>query len=61
MKPGFKTVRASELDSHADSPVVGKYAWILEDTGRRASVTGFTSDIGKPMSVPVVNAAVVYD
>ena len=59
--PDFETVTATELDSHADSPVVGKYAWILEDTGRRATVTGFTSELGKPMSVPVVNAAVAYD
>ena len=61
MEPDFETVTATELDSHADSPVVGKYAWILEDTGRRASVTGFTSDLGKPLSVPVVNAAVAYN
>ena len=54
-------VTATELDSHADSPVVGKYAWILEDTGRRTTVTGFTSDLGKPISVPVVNAAVAYN
>ena len=60
-KPDFETVTATELDSHADSPVVGKYVWILEDTGRRATVTGFASDLGKPMSVPVVNAAVAYD
>ena len=59
--PDYETVTATELDSHADSPVVGKYARILEDTGRRATVTGFTSDLGKPMSVPVVNAAVAYD
>lgn len=60
-EPDFDTVTATELDSHADSPVIGKYAWILEDTGRRATVTGFTSDLGKPIWVPVVNAAVAYD
>ena len=51
-KPDFETVTATELDSHADSPVVGKYAWILEDTERRATVTGFTSNLGKPILVP---------
>ena len=54
-------VAATELDSHADSPVVGKYCKVLESTGRRATVSGFTTDLGKPMSVPVVNAAVAYD
>jgi len=54
-------VSATELDSNADSPVVGKYVRILEDTGRKASVSGFTSELGKPMSVPVVNAAIAYD
>ena len=52
---------ATELDSHADSPVVGRYCKILEDTGRKATVSGFTSELGKPMTVPVVNAAVAYD
>ena len=60
-KSDFETVTATELDSHADSPVVGKYAWILEDTGQRATVSGFTSNLGKPLTVPVVNAAVAYD
>ena len=52
---------ATELDSHADSPVVGQYSKILEDTGRKATVSGFTNDLGKPMTVPVVNAAVTHD
>ena len=53
-------VMAAELDSHADSPVVGRYSRILEDTGRKATVSGFTTDLGKPMTIPVVNAAVAY-
>ena len=52
---------ATELDSHADSLVVGRYSKILEDMGRKAMVSGFTSDLGKPITVPVVNAAVAYD
>ena len=51
----------TELDSHADSPVVGKYCKILELTGKTVKVSGFTSDLGKPLEVPVVNAAVAYD
>ena len=41
--------------------MVGKYCGVLEDTGRKATVSGFTSDIGQPMTVPVVNAAIAYD
>ena len=57
----LEKVTATELDSHADSPVVGKYAKIIEDTGREVTVSGFTSALGKPLTVPVVNAAVAYD
>ena len=57
----MNTVSATELDSHADSPVVGRFTRTLEDTGIQASVSGFTSDLGKPLTVPVVNAAVAYD
>ena len=39
------TISATELDSHADSPVVGKYCTVLEDTGRNARVSGFTSEL----------------
>ena len=46
-------ISATELDSHADSPVVGKYSTVLEYTGRKATVTGFTEDLGRHMSVPV--------
>ena len=56
-----QTISATELDSHADLPVVGKYCRILEDTGRKARVSGFTSELGKPLVVKVVNAAVAYD
>ena len=33
----------------------------LLDTDRKATVSGFTSDFGKPMTVRVVNAAVAYE
>ena len=50
-----------ELDRHADSPVVGKNAFILERTGKRVSVSGFADELGKPLLLDVVHAAVVYD
>ena len=52
---------ATELDSHADSTVVRWYSSVLEDTGRKAKVTGLTSELGKSMTVQVVTAVVVYD
>ena len=52
---------AVELDSHADSAVVGKTSRILERTGRRASVSGFTDSLGKAISVEIVHACVIYD
>ena len=54
-------ISATELDSHADSPVVGKYAIIIETTNKTTMVSGFMSDLGEPMKVPIVIAAVAYD
>ena len=50
-----------ELDSHADLPVVGNNAYIIERTGKKVSISGFTDELGKSLLVDVVNAAVVYD
>ncbi len=50
-----------ELDSHADSPVIGNNTHILEYTGKKVSVVGFTNALGKSLLVDVVHAAVVYD
>ena len=33
----------TELDSHANMPVVGRHAYIISDTGRLADVSPFTS------------------
>ena len=57
----FETVTATELDSHADSPVVGRHSSILEFTGKTIKVSGFSDELGSPISVPVVHAAVAYD
>ena len=50
----------TELDSHANMPVVGKNATILSDTGRSCDVSAFTPDY-EPMKVPIVDAAVQYE
>ena len=54
-------ISATELDSHADSPVVGKYARIIETTDKTAMVSVFTGDLGEPLKVPIVISAVAYD
>ena len=50
-----------ESDSHADSPVVGRHAYILRRTGRQVNVSGFSDQLGSPLTVPIVDAAVMYD
>ena len=50
----------TELDSHANMPVVGKNAFILAETGKSCEVSAFTPDY-EPMLVPIVDAAVLYE
>lgn len=50
-----------ELDSHADSPIMGGHAKVLEYTGRTVNVQGFSDNLGKPIKVDIVNVALVYD
>ena len=50
----------TDLDSHANMPVVGKGAFILAELGRSCEVSPYTPDY-EPMRVPLVDAAVRYD
>ena len=50
-----------ELDSHADSPVLGRDATIVMKTGRFVSVRGFTDELGAPIRVPVVSGVIAYE
>ena len=50
----------TELDSHANMPVVGRHAYVISDTGRVADVNPFTPDYDS-MQVSIVDAAVQYD
>ena len=50
----------TELDSHANMPVVGKEALIVEQSGKTVELSPFTPDY-KPIKVEVVNAMVQYD
>ena len=60
-KDYMERVTATELDGHADSTVVGRYSCILKDTGCKVTVSDFTSELDKPLSVPVVNVTIAYD
>ena len=50
----------TELDSHANMPVVGREALVLEQSGKTVEVSPFTPDY-KPIKVEVVNAMIQYD
>ena len=60
-KSDGKLTTSIELDSHADSAVVGRSAYILERTGNYVSVSGFTDRLGKALKVEVVHACLAYD
>ena len=48
----------TELDSHANMPVVGMNAYVISQTGRSASVNPYNPDYS-PMDKPIVDAAVL--
>ena len=50
----------TELDSHANMPVVGRNAYVISETGEVADVSPFTPDYSS-MKIKVVDAAVQYD
>ena len=50
----------TELDSHANMPVVGRNAVVLTNTGRYADVHAYNPDY-QPMKLPIVDAAIRYD
>ena len=50
----------TELDSHANMPVVGKHVYIIAETGKKVDVSPFTPDY-EPLTVPLVDATVRYD
>ena len=50
----------TELDSHANMPVVGRNAYIISDTGKIADVNPFTPDYAF-MRISIVDATVRYD
>ena len=57
----YEIVSATELDSHADSPIVGRYCHIFEHKPETANVSGFSNELGQAVQVPIVTAGVAYD
>ena len=50
----------TKLDSHANTPAVGRNTYDISDTGPIANVDPFTPDY-ESMQIPIVNAAVRYN
>lgn len=50
----------TELDSHANMAVVGRNAYVISESGKTVEVSPFSPDY-QPMTVPLVDAAVVYE
>ena len=53
-------ISRTELDSHANMPVIGKNAYILSRIGDNVDVASCTPDY-KPVSVELVDAAWKYE
>ena len=49
----------TELDSHANMPVVGRHSFVLAESGKTIDVNPFTPDY-KPLQIPMVEAVVKY-
>eukprot|EP00957_Ditylum_brightwellii_P122994 9377905-Ditylum_brightwellii.AAC.1 len=50
----------TELDSRVNTPVVGRHAYVISDTGRAADVSPFTPDYNS-MKIKIVDAVIKYD
>ena len=51
----------SELDSDANMVVLRQHCYIISSSGIHAEVNAFSREIGRMKSVPIVDAAIVYD
>ena len=49
-----------ELDTYVNMPVVGRYLYVISDTGQIADVNPFTPDY-QSMKIPIVYAAIQYN
>ena len=53
-------VSRTELDSHANMPVVGRNVVVISESGKTVDVCPFSPDY-EPVALPVVDVAVQYD
>ncbi len=51
----------TDLDSHADTCVIGKNALIVHILNKKVNVTGFDPSFGKVKDLDLVSAALAYD
>ena len=51
----------TDMDSHADTCVVGKNALIVHKLDKQVNVTGFDPSQGKVKNLDLVSAALAYD
>ena len=51
----------TELDSHANMVVLGRFVTIIRRTGRSVDVQAFADDVPTMKSVPIVDAVVAHD
>ena len=51
----------SELDSHADTCIVGSSSLVFHDYGRRVNIQGYDPNLGIQRDLPIVSAALAYD
>ena len=58
-EPNEREESRTELDSHANMPVVGRHAYVISDTGKVADVSPFTPDYDA-MKIKIVDAAIQY-
>ena len=50
----------TELDIHANMPVIGKHAAIISQTGQNVEVNAYNPD-HDPLNIPIVDAVIRYD
>ena len=51
----------SELDSHANMIVLGKYLFFFEWSSKSCTVNSFNDCLGSVRDVPIINADTAYD
>ena len=51
----------SELGSHANMVVCGRYCWIISHSSKFVYVAAFVSKVGEMKEFPIIDAFIAYD